>query len=951
MNGFLPPVVFQIQANATQAIASFRKVNAELSVMEAKALKAGKALTGMQKAAIAGTKALKILGLAAVAFAVIGVREAEKTQKEFIKLGRALANAGLSTEQTRKQTAELVESYEDLGFGSDEAAKAMGILVTATGDVTKSQKYLAIAADVARYKGMDLAVAAKQIARAGSGAGRIFKEFGITLDKNLPKTEASAKAIEELARKTGGNALDYTKTLSGQLAILNETLGDLFEWIGFKIIPVLNKFIEKINGTGKFIKDHTDIVIALAAAITILLIPAIVNLTKKLYLLTLTILKSPLFRIAAAVFAVALSFVKAWNASEQFRRAIIETIKTFINGFKIALELVYTLYNGVLLLQRGFANLGIWMAKISGDKKSEENWRKTLESIDKTNAGFKKTLDTIDEYKKELDGLNKPINLNLKLGIPKIPKFGNYTGDTSSAGTAGVINDALVKAAQRITDFSVAIKKAMSELNALYKTIVKKDYKKAIEDGLLNPTEQLVMKTQSAVNGYQKASNQYQTALVQLAKAESAYISAVKNGNAIAIAATESNLKRAEDAVNALQDSMKKNLENVAQYQDEMINEIVESYKQIKELQSDRAKTMSDYYAEALSLQEDYNDQVKTLNEEYNKSVTEAQKEAAKRTAEIYKQSMDSLRNVFKNATYKSIGDIYDALTYQGKYLKGGSTQKILDALLGQTKKAETLAGDAAKLSSLGFTQSFIEEVVSQGPEVGHSLAQTIINSTPESIAKMKEYWGKLKSTSTNGVDAVAAELTAKFGVATDEMKAELASVAVELQDQLKGYYTALQTGLTDAWDTYSKALDKLRRKNKENTDEIDKQIRDLQMKIAQLETALANLPKLGAPGTIQTPTSVTAPVIQQPTYNAPVRAGQGLPPVAGVAQTVGGNAAGATRQIVVGGNNITVSAQTNASPQQIAQDVGWAIRTSADVQYYMVGGTKVTVPAGKGFF
>jgi hypothetical protein len=36
VNGFLPPVIFEIQANAAGAIASFRKVNTELSIMEAK---------------------------------------------------------------------------------------------------------------------------------------------------------------------------------------------------------------------------------------------------------------------------------------------------------------------------------------------------------------------------------------------------------------------------------------------------------------------------------------------------------------------------------------------------------------------------------------------------------------------------------------------------------------------------------------------------------------------------------------------------------------------------------------------------------------------------------------------------------------------------------------------------------------------------------------------------
>jgi hypothetical protein len=131
----------------------------------------------------------------------------------------------------------------------------------------------------------------------------------------------------------------------------------------------------------------------------------------------------------------------------------------------------------------------------------------------------------------------------------------------------------------------------------------------------------------------------------------------------------------------------------------------------------------------------------------------------AKRTAEIVKQSVDQLRGIYRSATQKSIGDIFSGLTFEGKYLKGGTTDALINALGLQLSKANVLADDAAKLSGLGFTQTFIEQVVAQGPDVGHKLADTIINSTPESVKQLQEYWLALEKQSQHGVDSVAEKL------------------------------------------------------------------------------------------------------------------------------------------------------------------------------------------------
>ena len=88
LGSFLPPVVFEITANATQAMATFKGINTQLSLMEAQALKTGKALSGFSKAAIAGTKVFKYLGASLALVGALGVKMAMDLEKSLARLGQ-----------------------------------------------------------------------------------------------------------------------------------------------------------------------------------------------------------------------------------------------------------------------------------------------------------------------------------------------------------------------------------------------------------------------------------------------------------------------------------------------------------------------------------------------------------------------------------------------------------------------------------------------------------------------------------------------------------------------------------------------------------------------------------------------------------------------------------------------------------------------------------------------
>jgi hypothetical protein len=979
MNGFLPPVIFEIQANAAGAIAQFRNVNKELSIMEAKALKAGKALTGFQKAAVIGTKALKVMSLAFAAFAAYGVKEVIVLEKAYNRLGQAMANVGVATKANLASTSEIVDSYEKLGFGADKAADAYTVLITATGDVTTSNKLLAMSADLARARTIGLEEASKMLVRAQAGNARLFTQFGIVLDDTLPKAKAIEKAMGELEQRLGGQATAYTKTFAGQMAVLNENIGNLAEQIGMKVLPLLNKFVSALNNTGSWIKKNSDFVIALTLAITIALIPAVVTLTKKLYALALMILKSPIGRLAVIIFAAAYAFVKLYNASEDFRKHIGDVAK-------FGLTVIGYLVGGIEELGRGLSNAQgaalklrkAWQ-ELRGDDAGAAKTAQSIKDWETEHAKIGDWVEAVEKAKKSIDNFaTKKIKLNWDFKTPQIPGFKN--GEViDTANDINELSDALIAAKQRVTDFNIALKDTAKTLKNTWSSIIGKDVKAAITEGLLNPVDKLIVQAQKAVNTYQAASNKYNASLSTVTAAQNAYVAAVKNGNKELIASTESALRRAEDAANELADIMQKSLEDTAKLQEDMIAAIVESYNQIKELEAQRTDILANATIERKELEKNYLKDTAALRKQYEKDVLNAQRDAAKRSAEIVKQSVDQLRGIFKSATTKSIGDIFSGLTFGGLYAKGGTTEKILAALGLQTSKAQRLADDAATLAGLGFSQTFIEEVVSQGPDVGHQLAQTIIKSSPESIKQMRTYWEALQKTSSHGVDAIAKQLNSGVVLATEELTEQLAQVGRDLTTQLAEYQETLTTELASAFDTYSEALDKINVATAKQIRDIDAQIATLQARIAQLQYALSQLATLSAPGVVATAPTLAAPVIVPSTktdnpvadkanaaadkanaaadkaekdlaaFNKKLgltadgkqlldvgRIAQssllkGLAGGAGVAGAVSGSryAAQAANQY-----NISITAKTNASSQDIASDVGWAIRTSSDVQY-----------------
>ena len=172
---------------------------------------------------------------------------------------------------------------------------------------------------------------------------------------------------------------------------------------------------------------------------------------------------------------------------------------------------------------------------------------------------------------------------------------------------------------------------------------------------------------------------------------------------------------------------------------------------------------------------------------EHNKRIQKIQDDFAKRQADIIQQSMDRLRDAYKAAVQVNVASIFDSDQIAGSV--DGLVQTLRDKLLASRR----LVDNAAKLSSAGFSQTFIEQVVGAGTDVGNELAQAILTSTPETVAELKALYGAIETESETGLDALSQQIFEQTGLATTELRNLYAATEQELINSLTAQNLAYQ--------------------------------------------------------------------------------------------------------------------------------------------------------------
>ena len=249
MAEFFPPVIFEVKAKATEAIAEFGKVNKELALMEKHGILAGGALGKFEKSAkLTGTALLGLAGAFSV-FAVVSVKHLMSVQEAQTKLEVAVKNTGVSFENAKPYIDKADLAMQDLGFSTQDTYDALAKMTAASGSPRLALDSLAATADLARAKNMSLADAGVLVARASIGQAKGLGDLGIALGKTLPKGATFEQILKAIEDRYGSLAQKSKKDLAVQLETLKAKFGALQVQVGTAVLPAFEKLANWMTTT------------------------------------------------------------------------------------------------------------------------------------------------------------------------------------------------------------------------------------------------------------------------------------------------------------------------------------------------------------------------------------------------------------------------------------------------------------------------------------------------------------------------------------------------------------------------------------------------------------------------------------------------------------------------------------------------------------------------------
>ena len=195
--------------------------------------------SSFQKFEAVGTAALIGIGVAAVAGGLVAVKAAMSYENAHTHLTTAIKNSGSTFAAHRGQIDQLDSKMRDLGFTDTDTEESMARLVTATKNVGLSTKDMALAADIARARNIDLVTAADMLVKVeGRRYIALSKTLGVSKE-TIASFRNQGDAIKYLTERFGGSAAAHAETFAGKIERLKAAGDHLAVSFGEALIPVV----------------------------------------------------------------------------------------------------------------------------------------------------------------------------------------------------------------------------------------------------------------------------------------------------------------------------------------------------------------------------------------------------------------------------------------------------------------------------------------------------------------------------------------------------------------------------------------------------------------------------------------------------------------------------------------------------------------------------------------
>ncbi|NDC19571.1 MAG: hypothetical protein EBZ87_04810, partial [Microbacteriaceae bacterium] len=230
-----------ILGKATGALAAMKSVGDEAGGL---AKKVGDLLPSFKTVALAGAAAFGAVTAAAFG-AAKAAAEDELSQKKLADQLRR--TTGATDEQIAAVEQNISKQMMLTGVTDDELRPAMANLVRATGDVGFAQQQLSLALDISAATGKDLESVSLALGKAFTGNVGALTKLGVPLDASVVRSKNLSEVVATLNTQFGGAAADAADTFSGRLKILQVSLGEAVEGIGYALLPFLERVVAFIQ--------------------------------------------------------------------------------------------------------------------------------------------------------------------------------------------------------------------------------------------------------------------------------------------------------------------------------------------------------------------------------------------------------------------------------------------------------------------------------------------------------------------------------------------------------------------------------------------------------------------------------------------------------------------------------------------------------------------------------
>ena len=230
-----------------------------------------------------------------------------------------------------------------LGFDDEAAARSFAKLFAVTKDTAQSQREVALAMDLARFKGISLEEATQKLVMVHSGATKELKALGIEVVEGATVMQN----LDSITKQVTGSSEAYLKTTAGATEALKVNMDNLQETIGQALAPALNSVVAAItpivSKVADWIMQHPEltkwIVIIVGALAGLLAVLSGLALILPVIITSFTILTGPIGLVIlaiAALIAVTVLLVKNWDKIKAYFQAlwadIVAIFKSSIDG-------------------------------------------------------------------------------------------------------------------------------------------------------------------------------------------------------------------------------------------------------------------------------------------------------------------------------------------------------------------------------------------------------------------------------------------------------------------------------------------------------------------------------------------------------------------------------------------------------------------------------------------